>query len=321
MNKTLDQSVAAIITTYKRPTVLGRAIRSIVSQTHPAGSLTVIDNDPQASAKAVVKNLEDEHTVRIRYICEPRSGASAARNRGILEAELPYIAFLDDDDVWEKTHLSQFAKCLAVNPGLVLFGGYLARLGKPEQLILPVGSKLFAPFEVKEERGLLLRSARPLEQPFFTPSMSTSVIRTDAARQIMFDEDLAGREDIYFVWLISQLGDIVIDQEVNGYADQLDTSLFSVSAQATPQERLAMDLKKADNGVKMLERLMQRIVATEPMVREFSAAHFDASYFHSKAGHTRQAFAHCWRSFKAAPSPRHLRLLLGILRNTVSSRD
>ena len=228
---------------------------------------------------------------------------------------------MDDDDIWQDCHLSRFANLATQNPNLVLFGGYLARLGKPKQLILPSGKKLFAAFEADETRGLFLRNARPLEQPFFTPSMSTSIISTDAARQIMFDEDLTGREDIYFVWLISQLGDIVIDQEAHGYADQLDTSLFSVSAQATPQERLAMDLKKAENGVMMLERLMQRIAATEPMVRELSAAHFDASYFHSKASHTRQALAHCWRSFKAAPSPRHLRLLLRILGNTVSSRD
>jgi cellulose synthase/poly-beta-1,6-N-acetylglucosamine synthase-like glycosyltransferase len=62
-------------------------------------SILVIDNDPMASARAVVIAAAVDSPVTLRYVVEPRPGIAAARNRALLEAEnADVLVFLDDDE-------------------------------------------------------------------------------------------------------------------------------------------------------------------------------------------------------------------------------
>lgn len=90
--------VSAIIPTYKRPTLVRRAIRSVLNQTVRDLEVIVVDDASPDDTARVVAAIADE---RIRYIRHQRNrGLPASRNTGIRVARGRYIAFLDDDDEW-----------------------------------------------------------------------------------------------------------------------------------------------------------------------------------------------------------------------------
>ena len=95
--------VSIVIPTYKRESLfLGRALQSVIDQTHRETEIFVVDdNPPDSDHRALVENLlEHEITdARITYIQNPRNlGGAMARNVGISAATGQYITFLDDDD-------------------------------------------------------------------------------------------------------------------------------------------------------------------------------------------------------------------------------
>ena len=61
----------------------------------------MVDNDPEKSARAVVEqwSTRADRVVRVRYVCEPDPGISAARNRAVDESEdQSILAFIDDGE-------------------------------------------------------------------------------------------------------------------------------------------------------------------------------------------------------------------------------
>lgn len=93
--QTLKASV--VITTYRRVTMLGELLGALRPQTvGQAVEVVIIDNCPNASARALVEGLADP---AIRYEHEIRRGVVHARNRGVAAARGIYVIFLDDDEV------------------------------------------------------------------------------------------------------------------------------------------------------------------------------------------------------------------------------
>ena len=103
--------VSVVITTYKRPGKLGRAIKSVLDQSLEDWELIIVDDNNgdspfRAETEAFMATYLGDS--RIRYIKhEKNSGAPAARNTGIKAAVGTYIALLDDDDEFESTKLEK----------------------------------------------------------------------------------------------------------------------------------------------------------------------------------------------------------------------
>lgn len=98
--------VMVAVCTRKRPELLEICLASLLRQNFPAGSFTpviaVIDNDPQQSAFPVYKRATDGCGLWTSYIPAPKLGIAAARNAAIdhaIENGIPYLCFIDDDEV------------------------------------------------------------------------------------------------------------------------------------------------------------------------------------------------------------------------------
>lgn len=99
----MDEKISVIIPTYNREQMIGRAIRSVLSQTYEDYEIIVVDDGSTDHTENVVEQIADE---RIRYIrLEHNYGAGYARNIGIRESRHDYIAFLDSDDEWKRFKL------------------------------------------------------------------------------------------------------------------------------------------------------------------------------------------------------------------------
>ena len=97
--------ISVIIPTYNRASFLERAISSVLRQSHPCSEILVIDDGSEDDTRKCVSGISDRSQTVIRYLYQENLGPAAARNRGIREAEFPYIAFLDSDDHWKKNKL------------------------------------------------------------------------------------------------------------------------------------------------------------------------------------------------------------------------
>jgi GT2 family glycosyltransferase len=114
--------VTLLVPTYRRPERLRRLLDAVAVQQAPfAWELLVVDNDEEASARAVVEGAPVPPGVAVRYVVEPALGAVHARNRGVREATGRVLAMLDDDVVPRPGWLA--AVCAPVLAGAAVGAG------------------------------------------------------------------------------------------------------------------------------------------------------------------------------------------------------
>lgn len=90
---------SVIITTYKRPDFLLRAVKSVLAQSVPTEVVVVDDNGLGTEDQLITQKVLKPFLDKITYLpLEKNSGACIARNEGVKVASGEYIFFLDDDD-------------------------------------------------------------------------------------------------------------------------------------------------------------------------------------------------------------------------------
>jgi len=101
----MNPLVSAVIPTLRRPELVVRAIRSVLSQTFAELELIVVIDGPDPATAAAVTQIDD---ARLRVIQNETSvGPGNARNQGAAAARAQWVAFLDDDDEWLPERLSR----------------------------------------------------------------------------------------------------------------------------------------------------------------------------------------------------------------------
>lgn len=189
--------VSVVITTYRRePSMLSRAIESVISQTYQDLELIVVDDSPAVFPlrkdveKTVCEYGNSDQGINIRYIAhETNLGACAARNTGIKNAKGDYIAFLDDDDEWLPEKIEkQMAVMMTTNAALV----YCGRICKNDNTGNSYTEK------VEYNRGRVFKS---LLYQNFIGSTSFPLINIRVLREVGgFDELMQSAQD-YDTWL------------------------------------------------------------------------------------------------------------------------
>jgi glycosyltransferase involved in cell wall biosynthesis len=109
-------TVSVVIPIYNGRETLGRAIDSVLRQTHSPSEIIVVDD---SSNDGLSKSLVHALSPTVIYLRHPRNrGAAAARNTGINAASANFIAFLDSDDEWLPDKLEcQLSRMEALGPG------------------------------------------------------------------------------------------------------------------------------------------------------------------------------------------------------------
>jgi glycosyltransferase involved in cell wall biosynthesis len=104
--------VSVVIPTYNRSASLRRALGSVYAQTLSPDEVIVVDDGSTDDTPAWV---ESDYS-GVKYLRQPHSGVSAARNRGIAAATGEWIAFLDSDDEWQPEKLERQMAALSEEP-------------------------------------------------------------------------------------------------------------------------------------------------------------------------------------------------------------
>jgi glycosyltransferase involved in cell wall biosynthesis len=95
--------VSVIVCSRDREESLRAALRSILAVDYPAFEVVIVDSAPATDATSRVIQEANDH--RVRYVHEPGSGLSRARNSGIEAARGEILAFTDDDVVVDRSWL------------------------------------------------------------------------------------------------------------------------------------------------------------------------------------------------------------------------
>jgi glycosyltransferase involved in cell wall biosynthesis len=116
-------SISVVIPAFDRAGVLPRSVGSALAQTVPPLEVIVVDDGSSDGTERVVAELGSE---LVRYVrLNSRSGAQAARNRGVAEARGDWIAFQDSDDEWLSDKLERQV-ALIEDEWTVVHGGGVA---------------------------------------------------------------------------------------------------------------------------------------------------------------------------------------------------
>ena len=104
-----ESGFSVILTTRDRPALLADALRSVNDQSL-APLEVVIANDSAQPLELAVSSLG---TMPVHVLQVDVRNPGAARNRAVAATQAPWIAFLDDDDLWLPEHLAGLATAMS----------------------------------------------------------------------------------------------------------------------------------------------------------------------------------------------------------------
>lgn len=96
--------VTAIVTTYNRPELCKRAVKSVLAQTYEPLETIIVEDGTDSGIKEWL-NVESPNIKYIRH--EENRGLAAARNTGLEHAKGQFVAYLDDDDAWKPERIER----------------------------------------------------------------------------------------------------------------------------------------------------------------------------------------------------------------------
>jgi glycosyltransferase involved in cell wall biosynthesis len=116
----LNPSVSVVIPTYNGSAFIAEALASVFAQTLPPREIIVVDDCSTDDTCEIVCQFAIKSTVPCRLIRLDRNSGGPAKpiNVGIEAAKTPFIAVLEQDDVYLPTKLEVQSAILAGNPSL-----------------------------------------------------------------------------------------------------------------------------------------------------------------------------------------------------------
>lgn len=185
--------ISIIIPTFNRCEILKRTISSILSQTFTDYELIIVSNGSSDNTEEMIKQYNDP---RIRFFHQKGSGSPAApRNHGIRKAKGEYVAFCDDDDLWEKTKLAQQIELLDTHLNYGVCYTKMKRFSFESDWIDP-NEEDDKPLDSK---SLLLKNTVPLSSVMIRKNILDKVEYFDESKAI------AGAEDYELMLRLSKI--------------------------------------------------------------------------------------------------------------------
>lgn len=204
--------VSVVVPTHDRAARLAAALASVRAQTIDDLEIVVVDDGSVDATPDVVAQVAATDR-RVRPVrVETAEGAPAARNRGVAASRGTFVAFLDDDDLWETEKLERQTAFLGAHADVVAVGCQFA-------IVAPSGSAAI-------HRGPT-RFGRPeLLWANFLGSTSLCMVRRELLGDEPFDVALTNYEDWDLYLRLARLGPLaVVDEVLCRYHDHVDTRL------------------------------------------------------------------------------------------------
>ena len=114
---------------------LKQTLKSILAQTYKNWRLIIIDDCSDYKTIDILKKYIKDQRIKIFWL-KKNKGAGFCRNYAIKKTKSPYIAFIDSDDIWEKTKLEKQINFMTQNNYLFTYT-YYETFGEKKKIISP----------------------------------------------------------------------------------------------------------------------------------------------------------------------------------------
>lgn len=190
---------SVIIPTKDRLDCFKEALQSVLNQTLPAGEIIVIDDGSQDQRCGEWIRQLGVPGIRYVYNSQPRGGA-AARNQGLdlVSGHIPYVAFLDDDDIWLKNKMERQTAYLEAHPDCVATSCHWRKFGDEEKSYR-LSARMAEKFKCYEN---------------FFGSFSFLTVRRARTDSVRITPGLTSCQDWDYIYKLSGLGRIHILPEI-----------------------------------------------------------------------------------------------------------
>lgn len=222
METKIEPLFSVVIPAYNRSGVVGNAIESVINQECDDFELIVIDDGSTDDTKEAVLKFRDE---RVRYIYQKNKGGAEARNNGIDKAAGKYIAFLDSDDIFRKSHLANALTVLDKDKYLCVYTQVVVNRGESGTFFLKpnrgIGDAEHMSDYLLRDRGFVQTST------LIVPSWLAKRVRYDSHVKYGQDTDFAIRlywHNAKFI-MLDEPGAVWNDSQSEGrISDRIDPS-------------------------------------------------------------------------------------------------
>jgi len=114
--------ISVVIATHNRDEYLKEAIYSAINQTYPSIEIIVSDNVPSKNTKLLIEEISQESNVPVQYIGHKMKGRSSiSMNLAVSKASGSFVAFLNDDDIWELDYLQKISQFILNNKSKIIY--------------------------------------------------------------------------------------------------------------------------------------------------------------------------------------------------------
>ena len=113
MNKT--PTVTVVIPSYNSMRYIAETMETVLNQTYRDFEVLVVNDGSTDDTPNWVERLSEKEP-KVRMVSQANQGLAGARCTGVTNAKGKYVAFIDDDDLWELTKLEKQVNSLESNP-------------------------------------------------------------------------------------------------------------------------------------------------------------------------------------------------------------
>lgn len=307
----LKPAISVIIPAYNSASTLSRALDSVLAQTWPAHEIIVVDDGSTDATSDIVNDYAD----RVRYVRQDNAGPSAARNRGVAEANGEWIAFLDADDWYYPDRLAQHAHMIELAPTLDFLVGNFDYRDSSGSLLhnsmthCAYGRELLAQYG---EHGQTVIEGPDLGRYIaeqFSDTRMLTVPRATFLELGGFPLELRICEDVVFLLhLCAQSHRAGVSCSAGAVYTVHDAGLIR-SDRLRAQTETVRALRSQNSAMKTAPLLIR--VAWKQMVKR---AYLNLAYYLAKQGQRGAAIRQLANSFMFSPAVADIRNMLSIVR-------
>tara|TARA_B110000858_G_C17789535_1_gene469071 strand:- start:459 stop:1235 length:777 start_codon:yes stop_codon:yes gene_type:complete len=145
-----EKNISCVIATHDRDEFLKEAIYSAIKQTNTPFEIIISDNVPNKNTELLVKEIASKNSIPISYIGHKFGGRGCiSRNLAVSKSKGDYIAFLDDDDVWDANYLKKISVLISQKKSKIIYAWLIdwhnnsKKPGKKLQPDLPIETFLY----------------------------------------------------------------------------------------------------------------------------------------------------------------------------------
>ena len=113
--------ISVVIATHNRDEYLKEAVYSAINQTYPPVEIVISDNVPSKNTELLIEEISEKSAVPVKYIGHKMKGRSSiSMNLAVSRSIGSYVAFLNDDDIWELNYLQKISQLISNNNSYML---------------------------------------------------------------------------------------------------------------------------------------------------------------------------------------------------------